>query len=312
MRSLRSVRSLPVQSLLLTFLLCMAEGALHAQHIVTRRVIAGGGGTSGSGSHTLQGTVSQGAAARLTSTGGKRHDVGFWYTPVSPEVTTIVSLPHTEAEVDTRLTLPLHLTVGQAQIPFLPRAFHARIRYNHTLLRPVGSTPGCTYADNDCLLEIDGMATEEDGVIASLEFIAVLGDSERTALTIEDFTWERQGEERIATLREHGLFELLGICRVGGEIRLIHSGTFASRVAAWPNPAHDHVALEYVAAESGPVEIKLLDPLGREVAQLVQADVEAQRLYRIEVDLARVPSGAYVLTYTTPTRRLTQPLLIAQ
>lgn len=292
--------------------LLLMTSSLSAQHTITRRVVGAGGGTSTSGTSTLQGTVSQGAIGRIASTTGTRNEIGFWYSPVRAEVATIVSLPHTEAEPGTRLTIPLHLTIADAQIPFLPRAFHARIRYNHTLLHPIGSTPACSYDGNDCMIEVSGVATSDNSDLATLEFVAALGDSERTALTIDEFTWNKQGEEKIAVVKKHGEFELLGVCRVGGEIRLIHSGAFASRVAAWPNPAREHLELEYVAAESGPVTITLTDALGREVAVLVRTDVEAQRLYRTKVDLSQVSSGSYLLTYSTPTRRITQPVLIAQ
>ncbi|MEP7220795.1 MAG: T9SS type A sorting domain-containing protein [Bacteroidota bacterium] len=283
-----------------------------AQTTLTRSVISGGGGTVSDSAHHLRGTLSQTAAGRAIRNIDDRHDAGFWYWAYRPEFVAHVSIPHLQAEVGTRLTVPIHLSVSGTRRPFLPRAFHARISFNHTLLRAAGSTPACTSTDHNCTLEIDGTATTMDGNIAELEFIAVLGDSESTALTIEEFEWTKSNDERIATVREPGVFDLLGVCRAGGEIRLIRSGAFASRLRVWPNPVADRATMEFVAAESGPVSIRLVDLLGNDVARLAAADAEAERLYSSEIDLRGIPSGPYMLVYTTPTAVMTQRLLITR
>jgi hypothetical protein len=286
---------------------------LHAQTTVTRKVIAGGGGTTASSGHTIRGTLSQTAVGRLTyGSSADRHNVGFWYWALRPEVVTRVSIPQLQAEPGTRLMIPLNLETGPTLAPFIPRPFRARIRFNHTLLHAAGSTPACTYDNNDCVIEINGIATVEDGVIAEMEFIVALGNAESTPLTIEEFTWEQKGEERIATVREHGELQLLGVCREGDQIRLIRSGSFASRIRIWPNPVAERATLEFVSAETGPVEIRLVDMLGNDVAELVTAEAKAEQLYRLELDLGAVASGSYVLVYSTPSGKMTQRLLVTQ
>jgi hypothetical protein len=259
----------------------------------------------------MRGSISQTAVGRLDRGSGDQHDVGFWYWAYRPEATVKVSIPHVQAEVGTRITMPLTLTVTSSKTDFLPRAFHARIRFNRTILRQGSGTPPCDATTGDCVIEIDGTATAE-GPIAQMEFITALGDSEGTPLTIEEFTWQQKGEERIATARENGDVTLLGICRQGGQIRLIKSGEFASRVRVWPNPATTRTTLEYVAAEAGPVTIRLVDLFGNDVTKLVSTDVEAERLYQTEIDLSQIPSGSYTLVYSTPTQMLTQHLIVTQ
>jgi hypothetical protein len=285
---------------------------LHAQTQITRDVVAGGGGTTSSGGHTVRGTVSQTAVGRLTHASNERHDVGFWYRAYQPEVVARVSIPSLEAEVGTRVTIPVRLTTSESRKPFFERPFRARIRFNGTLLHAVGSTPACTYDEDDCLIDISGTATA-DGTIAELEFIVALGNAESTPLVIESFEWQPKHEdERIATTREHGELKLLGVCRVGNEIRLIRSGAFLSRMRAWPNPISRAGTVEYVSAESGPITLLLVDMLGNTITTLVETDVEAQRLYQVEIDLENIPSGSYHLVYITPSQRMTQRLLIMQ
>lgn len=286
---------------------------LHAQTVVSRKVIGGGGGTTSSSGHTVQGTISQTAAGRLGHGAGERHDAGFWYWAYPPDNIVKVWLPAIEAEPGTRVKIPLHLTLLPSHTPFLPRPFHARIGFNHTLLRPAGNTPTCSFSGDTCAIEIDGVATTADGVIAELEFVVTLGDTESTALTIEQFVWGDVGpRERIATARENGELRLLGVCRVGGALRLIRSGSFASHLRVWPNPAGAHATLEYVSAETGPLTVRIVDLLGNSVTKLVSADAEAQRLYSTEIDLTAIPSGAYVVVCSTPSQVLTQSLLITQ
>jgi hypothetical protein len=284
---------------------------LRAQTSIIRKVVGGGGGTTASSGHIIRGTFSQTAVGRMIHNGSDRHDVGFWYWAYQPEVIARVSIPHVDAEAGTRLTIPMTLTVDETRKPFLPRAFRARVRFNRTLLHQTGATPPCDPGVDGCVIEINGVANA-DGTIAEMEFVTALGDSEATPLAFEEFEWEQKGEERIATAKDDGEMRLLGVCREGGQIRLIRSGAFASRIRVWPNPATDHAMVEYVAAESGTISIRLVDLYGNEVARLLESDVEAQRLYQAEIDLDAVPSGSYTVVYSTPTQTTTQRLLITQ
>ena len=68
----------------------------------------------------------------------------------------------------------------------------------------------------------------------------------------------------------------------------------------------------FVAAETGPVVVRVVDMLGNEVARLVDAEAEAERLYSSDIDLKQIPSGSYVVVFTTPTGVVTQRLMITQ
>ncbi len=291
----------------------LAPAVLPGQTIIKRHVVASGGGSASGAAHGVRGTISQTSAGRMVHDGGQPHDLGFWYWAYRPTVTTVVSIPRIDAEIGTRITLPVTLSTSPGPTPFTPRPFHARIRFNHTLLHPAGATGACTADTGDCVIQLDGIAQSDNGVIANLEFVVALGDSEATAVTIDEFVWEKKGEERIATTREHGEVRLLGVCRSGGQVRLITTaGSFASRVRLSPNPAHGSTVLEYVASEDGPVSVRLVDLLGNDVVRLVETSAEAARLYRVDADLSGIASGTYMVVYSTPTQIITERLVIAR
>lgn len=289
----------------------MISGAPEAfgQNGVIREVISGGGGTAGSAGHIVRGTLSQTGIGRTARGGGNRHDAGFWYRAYRPEIVAVVSIPEIEANVGNRLTIPLQLSTSQIRGDFFPRGFRARVRFNSTLVHLTGNNPLCSYDGDDCVFEFTGTAQGPNGTIAELDCITALGNAESTELIIEEFEWERRAEEHVTMTKDNGALRLLDVCREGDEIRLIRTAV-ASRMRLWPSPARELASLEFVAGESGPVEIRLVDMLGSDAATLVKEEIEADRIYRTDVDLSGIPSGSYIVVYRTATRTLTQRLLI--
>ncbi len=302
----------------LLFLLLFAISDLSAQPIETRRdVMTSGSGSVADGSgRSIRGSLSQTAVGRLergVGTGGEvaAHLVGFWYRGVAPAFVTRVYFPVIETNVETEITLPLTLEVSGSERPFFPRSFTARVRFNATLLHPIGNTPQCIeYDGSSCTIEITGTATAE-GVIAELPFLTALGDAEKTAVEILSFTWEARGEENISVAREDGEVLLLDVCREGGEIRLIHSGS-ASRMVVRPNPARERTTIEYVSNALGEAEIILVDMLGKEVARVAEGELRPNVLYRTELDLSGIPSGSYIVLCRLPSDLLTYRLIIPE
>jgi hypothetical protein len=60
----------------------------------------------------------------------------------------------------------------------------------------------------------------------------------------------------------------------------------------YPNPASSTVVVEFELAESGAVDLRLFDVLGREVAVLVQAE-RPIGAHTEEVDVSRLAAGVY-------------------
>ncbi|MCB0714358.1 MAG: T9SS type A sorting domain-containing protein [Ignavibacteriae bacterium] len=292
--------------------------AAESTYQIIRDVNGSGGNTMSGGTYRLHGTVSETVIGRVArpNQNNDLHKIGFWYWAQQVRAVACVRMPVVSAEAGTTFSVPVIIE----QTDRLPLngslRFRARIRFNRTLLQPVGQTPGCSAVDgDDCLLDIDVPVTAASitsGVLTELRFLAKLGNAESTPLVIEDFSWSGFGEQPIQTITKPGEFILLGICREGGEIRLIHSTGPASRIRVWPNPAQTSASVEFISREEGTVRLSLVDALGREVAMLSEQSVEGVKLYRMDLDISTIPSGSYFLVFRTPTEVKTTRITIEQ
>ncbi len=254
------------------------------------------GGWTSSGEHRVGGSLSQSAAGLLAPGAATTAGIGFWHRPTT-SARAVVRIPEISAEVGTRLTIPVILESSEGLLRYGPRSFRLKLRYNRSLLDPDPiRTPICQIEGNDCVMEVSGQVSGAlVDTIARLEFTAMLGDAESTPLAIDTIIWERRAERRFEASTINGLFTLLGVCREGDRIRLIHTGPPASRLALYPNVTAGPLTLNFLSAESLPVTISLVDPLGREGRVVYSAPTEASRLYQVNVDLGDLSSGSYFM-----------------
>ena len=288
--------------------------AAFGQHDIIRDVMGSGGDVMKSDEHIAHGTVSQTTIGRVLRPNNFGHNIGFWYWARKFGSRVCVRLPRVAADAGSKVVIPLILEESTDLLRHGPIRFRARIRFNGTLLEPTGLTPACEWQGNDCIIEIEGTATSEIGVLAELEFIAKLGNDVNTPLFIESIQWFPNDNREIKTVRKHGEFTLLGICRAGDHARLIlsNSGGIVARLSAMPNPASVYVMVEFVTGEAGNAQITLVDGLGAEQAMIVDQQVVGDRIYRVGVDLSTISSGSYFLVLKTPTVVKTTPLIIQQ
>jgi hypothetical protein len=259
--------------------------------------------------------VSQTTIGRVRRPDGSRHNVGFWYWAAGVEPFATIRVPQTEAAAGSAVTIPLLLEDVNRIPPGGTFGYRAVIQFNRSLLDPIGMTPDCVIDGPYCRVELEGVVTPEminSGVLAEMEFRAMLGNAESTPVTIEEFEWTNLGERAIRTQLKHGEFVLLGVCREGDQVRLVESLGPASRIRVWPNPIRDNATIEYVSREEGEVELTVVDPLGRPVRQIVQQDAEQMKVYRVSADFSTISSGNYFLVYRTPSEVRTIQLTVGQ
>lgn len=300
--------------MLATALMILTGAAAGAQdRELIREVMGSGGEIMRSDQHTAHGTISQTTIGRMVRPGAVgNHNVGFWYWAREFGAFACVRLPKVAADPGTRISIPLILEKSNDLLQNGPLPFRVRIRFNGTLLEPAGATPPCEWEGDDCIIEYEGVATSEIGLLAEFEFIAKLGDNINTPLIIEEFVWLVPDDRAIRTLKKHGEFTLLGVCRVGDDARLIIANGVIARISAMPNPAATFVTIEFVTGEDGRALIHLVDGLGNQQATLVDQTVEGTQLYQAGVDLTGYSSGSYFLVLQTPTVVRTTPLIIQQ
>ena len=297
-------------AMVLTIVMSTAAGA--QDHDLIREVMGSGGEIMRSDEHTAHGTISQTTIGRVLRPNAFGHNIGFWYWAREFGSYACVRLPRVAADPGTKISIPLILEKSNDLLRTGPLPFRVRIRFNGTLLEPSGSTPPCQWEGDDCIIEYEGVATTEIGVLAEFEFIAKLGDNINTPLIIEEFVWLDPDDRSIRTERKHGEFTLLGVCRVDDDARLIISSGIVARISAMPNPAATFVTIEFVTGEDGRALIHLVDGLGNQQATLVDQQVEGTQLYQVGVDISAYSSGSYFLVLQTPTVVRTTPLIIQQ
>jgi hypothetical protein len=275
----------------------------------------GSGGTiMKSPTTTVDGTISQTTIGRMVrpNAADGNHNIGFWYWAKRLGGYSLVRLPRVAADAGARVVIPLILEESNGLFRYGPMRWRARIRFNGTLLEPADLTPDCEWVGEDCVLEIEGLATSPTGVLYDLVFTAKLGNDVNTPLIIEEFEWLSDDDNAIEVKRKHGEFTLLGICREGDQARLVFSTGLVARVSVMPNPAREYVTFEFVAGERGNVTIDIVDGLGAQVANVVNQAVEGDRMYRVGYDISTLSSGTYYVVMKTPTVVRSTPLIVQQ
>jgi len=186
--------------------------------------------------------------------------------------------------------------------------FTGVLRFNSSLLYPVGATPKGSVVDGERLIGISGELPDgfTSGEVAKYEFVATLGNAEATALKLTDVSLGNGGEVEV----ESGEFRLSGICRFGS-LRLIEGEGKLVLKPNRPNPVTWETEVEYELIEGGPTKLSVVSLLGQEVLRLVEGESRRGR-YVVRFNAGVLPSGSYILVLQTPTQRLTQTMNIAK
>ena len=294
----------------LIMVMLLGTPCLMGQSSIIRGTFSSGGLVSSSGSSSIHGSLSQSAIGRTND--GTFHEAGFWAKGVAPASETVVTLPEVEAQVGHSLAIPLILESVSGRVAGQVRSFKARIRYNATLLESLTSDASCSRVGDTCVMEITGQARLVPGSLVELNFKAKLGNDTATALIIEAFEWELIADEQHRILKVNGAFALLGVCREGDGIRLIHSGLMAARISISPSPARTYSMVQFTSAESGTTELILFDLMGKEINHISRFEANPDQLYHIEINLQEIPSGMYRVVCRTPSEVMSAQLVVSQ
>ncbi|MBN1448331.1 MAG: choice-of-anchor L domain-containing protein [Bacteroidetes bacterium] len=207
-----------------------------------------------------------------------------------------VALPVVEANPGEIVTIDLRLTAQEQLSEAAVRSYASQLRFNGSLLVPIGSTPEGRMEGDQRIIHLTGVYDSTNNLLARLEFLATLGNAASTPLFIESFEWDRPD---VVLTRVHGEFRL-GVCREGGARLFDATGTLALE-PNHPNPFNSMTVITFEVIEDGQTELFVLDVLGRRVATLLNADIEAGR-YQIAFEAGDLPSGIYVSVLRTPTQ----------
>lgn len=182
------------------------------------------------------------------------------------------------------------------------------LRFNRTLMFPFGATPAGFIDGDDRVIPVDiGLTATTSGEIAHLEFVATLGNTERTSIRLipQSFT----GGAVVASAVD-GTFELTDLCRAGGTRLIDADGEFGIKTVR-PNPGSAVSLMEYELVEDGIVRIDIVDVTGRSALQVLDGSMDAGR-YRVGIDLRTLPVGRYVVVLRSPSQMSTYPVVVVR
>lgn len=219
-----------------------------------------------------------------------------------------VSIPAVvEAAPGETVVIPIRVDSIAVPSPCNFAGFTATLSFNKNLLAPTGSTPSC--ASNSlgdlCSVTIHGRRIDNSGVLANLQFIAMLGDTDQTPLTLQSFTWD---DCQAADTALNGEFRLQNVCTVGGK-RLFFAVGRLDLKQNRPNPFNPTTEIEYEITEPGRTRLFVSNMLGQTIAVLADGDIDPGR-YQVTFDAGEIPSGIYLYTLQTPTRIVTRMMQV--
>ncbi|MDB5035041.1 MAG: C-terminal target protein [Chlorobi bacterium] len=217
-----------------------------------------------------------------------------------------LSLPNigtTEGVVPgTEITMPLRMFNENGASPRAGVPFGCSVRFDRTMLLPIG-IPAGTVIGADRQIRFNGITSGTD-TLAVLRFRAMLGDAPVTTLTIDTLSIDDdclRNPERISGS------VTMAVCNVGNGPRLIGSGDAAALSVVAPASGAAAPMIDYSLPEDGGTRLFLVDALGRRVRTLLD-EIATSGRYRVQLDLAGVPSGMYFLVLQTPTESISRKL----
>ncbi|MBK8910324.1 MAG: hypothetical protein IPM61_03265 [Chlorobi bacterium] len=220
-----------------------------------------------------------------------------------------IGIPVVQAAAGARVKIPIEVRTQTNLERSCATEFTATIRFNRTLLHPVGNTPLGTVSGMERVITVKGNPKQATtgAAAAELEFVATLGNATSTPLLIENLTWDKGS---VATTVESGEFRLAEICAEGTTRLIDASGSFGLKPIR-PNPTTGSAELEYSILEPGHTRLMLSDPLGNLVLKLLDGEIHPGT-YITTMDLNALPAGLYTLVLQTPTQRAVEQVMVVK
>lgn len=218
---------------------------------------------------------------------------------IKPTATALFEVGSAEAEAGEIVKIPIKLSNSKNITQSGINKFHARIKFNSTLLEPVGATPRGILQGNDRLIELDlPIQTDVNNNLILLTFRAGLGNDSTTLIILDSV--EAIGGNLTMT-SQNGKFRLLGICQAGGA-RLLNPNGIISLSLIRPNPPKDYAEVEIETTEIGNTTLELYSTQGKKIRTFIDGIIEpAHRI--LQLDLQGLNSGTYILILQTPTEK---------
>ncbi len=200
------------------------------------------------------------------------------------------------------------------------RGFDADIRYDASIVRPVGATLLRSVWDAGALLVYttpsaglvrvsirSAAPLQQMGRLFTLEFAAVTSDTGCTALEWDTVVWNPQGPSPGVppTINLDGRICINPSCRTPNGVRSLVLPDLSIR----PNPSNPGTTFFFTLPSDSRVGLAVVDALGRVVAKLIDAEYPAGE-HRLYFDAQALASGSYLVVLETNAGSIVRQLLL--
>lgn len=182
-----------------------------------------------------------------------------------------------------------------------PAQLQGMLRFNKSILKPLWTFTSSKEEGKYRTVSFSAarQPLQTDGLMFELPFRVMLGDEEQTELLIDSLIWV-DGLLPIASGTGSCVLRVK-VCLEGGA-RLYLPGAMTKLHQNHPNPFNAMTVIEYETAESGYVEVNILDALGRQVAMPV-AGIKPAGKHVLRLDATGYRSGIYICVLKTATEQ---------
>ncbi len=178
-------------------------------------------------------------------------------------------------------------------------SIRATLRFNATLLDPIGTTPRGTIVGQERSIPLEmPLASVTGNVLATLSFRVLLGNDISSALSLED---AEAVDAPIDIQTESGAFRLVGVCTDGGT-RLVRETGEGGILKIRPNPLNGNGELSIRTVESGRTKVVVIDMFGQEVMVLHDGELAVGE-HQLPIQRGELPTGSYTILMATPSER---------
>ena len=170
--------------------------------------------------------------------------------------------------------------------------FTAKLKYNATLLFPTGGTPlGSVNSKLERTLDLLlPSKPDNNGLLTTLEFMAMLGNETYTDIELYDIT--SIGKPVVVNKRVKSKFSLLNVSNEGG-LRLINSkNNFSYIKSIEPNPAIDNTKVSLTSEGENHVTLELYNIFGEKLKIIYEGNLTSG-VREFNINLIDLNSGTY-------------------
>jgi len=216
---------------------------------------------------------------------------------------TVVYIPHMHGSAGWPLRVPILLESQEGLENAVDLAFRARVHFDQGLLAPADAV----LRRDSCggfVADLEGSYTYGDDELTSFRTLVTLGVRRHLPIYLLSFEW-LEGNIDVET-RDGSV--TLTLCEEGG-VRMVDDSQRLRLAPNHPNPFNSSTLIVYETLEQSPIQLHVLDMLGRRV-QVLYDGMQTPGRHSVTFDARNLPSGQYILRLQAGYYVLQQPMLL--